>query len=391
MTSTQQPRGLRRLAAAGAASGCSASGAAGTARRAGRAAGADHHRRRRPGRPAVRGAARAGRRRPGAGPGRRGAAGAGRAAAGPLAVRGLAADTPATGPASSPSTPRPSSCPACWPRWRCWTPRTGTAAGTGWCWTAAPATMTATLRVIPASPWLADRADADGWVANWGAWLASLGYLPAVRWVTVTVDTAPEPGTTLADAVAAALDPAAPLAARQIMASSPPPPRRPPPTSTRACRVTFDPAASPSAAPGPDRRRRRGRADAARPGISAGHLRGHRAGPGQRRRDRRHRPHRLRPRQPRRGQPAARPARRRGPAPGLGWAEAGPVGAEEAPDCYRHDSGISITWAGRRRPGRTSPPTCSPAWSPPAVPQAGHPCSTGRSRPPRRPGCWKPR
>ena len=78
-------------------------------------------------------------------------------------------------------------------------------------------TMTATLRVIPASTWLADRADADRWVANWGGWLASLGYLPAVRWVTVTIDTAPEPGTTLADPVAAALDPAAPLTARQIM------------------------------------------------------------------------------------------------------------------------------------------------------------------------------
>ena len=29
-------------------------------------------------------------------------------------------------------------------------------------------TMTATLRVIPASFWLANRTDADGWVANWG-------------------------------------------------------------------------------------------------------------------------------------------------------------------------------------------------------------------------------
>ena len=77
--------------------------------------------------------------------------------------------------------------------------------------------MTATLRVIPASTWLANRADADTWVANWGGWLASLGYLPAVRWVTVTIDTAPEPGSTLADSVAAAIDPAAPLAARQIM------------------------------------------------------------------------------------------------------------------------------------------------------------------------------
>ena len=38
-----------------------------------------------------------------------------------------------------------------------------------------------------------------------------------VRHVTVTIDTAPEPGTSLADSVAAALDPASPLAARQIM------------------------------------------------------------------------------------------------------------------------------------------------------------------------------
>ncbi len=78
-------------------------------------------------------------------------------------------------------------------------------------------TLTAALRVIPASMWLADRHDADRWVANWGGWLASLGYLPMVRHVTVTIDTAPEPGTALADSVAAALDPAAPPAARQIM------------------------------------------------------------------------------------------------------------------------------------------------------------------------------
>ena len=77
--------------------------------------------------------------------------------------------------------------------------------------------MTPTLRVIPASTWLASRQDADTWVANWGGWLASLGYLPMVRHVTVVTDTAPEPGTALADAVAAALDPAAPAAARQIM------------------------------------------------------------------------------------------------------------------------------------------------------------------------------
>jgi len=105
-------------------------------------------------------------------------------------------------------------------------------------------TLTAALRVIPASTWLADRHDADGWVANWGGWLASLGYLPMVRHVTVVTDTAPEPGTALADAVAAALDPPRRLLPGRSWASWWPPPRPPPPTSTpgspsrstRACR-----------------------------------------------------------------------------------------------------------------------------------------------------------
>jgi len=77
--------------------------------------------------------------------------------------------------------------------------------------------LTATLRVAPVSTWLADAEDADRWVANWAAWLASLGYLPALRWVTVTVDTAPDPGSTLTGQVAAAIDPSAPRAAVEIM------------------------------------------------------------------------------------------------------------------------------------------------------------------------------
>ena len=110
--------------------------------------------------------------------------------------------------------------------------------------------MTATLRVIPASTWLADRQDADTWVANWGGWLASLGYLPAVRHVTVTIDTAPEPGSTLADSVAAALDPAAPLTARQIMGQLvDAAPAAAADVDTRVS-ITFDPAASPSAPAG---------------------------------------------------------------------------------------------------------------------------------------------
>ena len=246
------------------------------------------------------------------------------------------------------------------------------------------AMMTATLRVIPASPWLADRADADGWVANWGGWLSSLGYLPAVRWVTVTVDTAPEPGTALADEVAAALDPAAPPPARQIMGQlAAAAPAAAADVDTRVT-VTFD-RPPPRRAPRGDRRRRRGRADAARPGISPGHLRGYRAGPGQRRRDRRHRPHRVRPRQPRRGEPAARPAGR-GPArrrPGLGGGRAGR--RRGSPDCYRHDSGTSITWCWREAPRQnvTSDVLARPVAP---VPCKRVPCSTGRSRPQGDPG-----
>ncbi|NDU77990.1 hypothetical protein GWI34_36085, partial [Actinomadura sp. DSM 109109] len=77
--------------------------------------------------------------------------------------------------------------------------------------------LTATLRVVPASTWLADRSDADTWVASWGGWLAALGHMPAVRWVSVTVDTAPEPGSTLADAVDRTVVDTAPEPARSIM------------------------------------------------------------------------------------------------------------------------------------------------------------------------------
>ncbi len=67
--------------------------------------------------------------------------------------------------------------------------------------------------------------DADGWVGNRHAWLASLGYLPMVRWVAVTVDTAPEPGTTLQGAVLPRIRAEAPADVqhllREIVARSP--------------------------------------------------------------------------------------------------------------------------------------------------------------------------
>ena len=106
--------------------------------------------------------------------------------------------------------------------------------------------LTATLRVAPVSTWLADPADADRWVANWAAWLASLGYLPSLRWVTVTVDTAPDPGSTLTGQVAAAIDTSAPRAALEILdqlvATAP---AAAADVDTRVS-ITFDPAAFPA-------------------------------------------------------------------------------------------------------------------------------------------------
>ena len=46
---------------------------------------------------------------------------------------------------------------------------------------------------------------------------------------------------------------------------------------------------------------------------------------------------------------AAQDRSRTGPDP-LAWSDAGPVGAEEFPDRYRHDSGTSVTWAWQEAP-----------------------------------------
>jgi hypothetical protein len=210
--------------------------------------------------------------------------------------------------------------------------------------------LTATLRVVATSPWLANPADADSWVANWGAWLASLGYLPAVRWITVTIDTAPDPGSTLASHVAASIDPTAPQAARDIMnqlvATAP---AAAADVDTRVS-VTFDPAAYPS-------NPRTVTAATAEVGQSLAGLEAALAVCGLTLLGR------------------ARAADLAGivrtafdPAvrgevsrlltadisprleTGLNWASAGPQAAQEEWDYYRHDSGISVTWTWREAP-----------------------------------------
>jgi hypothetical protein len=210
--------------------------------------------------------------------------------------------------------------------------------------------LTATLRVASVSTWLADTEDADRWVANWGTWLASVGYLPALRWVTVTVDTAPDPGSTLTSQVGAAIDPAAPRPAVEIMdqlvATAP----------TAAADVgtwvslTFDPRAfraQPHNVPAAVAEVGQavtglesalgacgvtvlGRARAA---DIAGMVRVA-------------------------FDPAVRGQVTRLLGTGISreleekvtWASVGPAGAEECWDRYRHDSGVSVSWAWREAP-----------------------------------------
>ena len=95
----------------------------------------------------------------------------------------------------------------------------GIACGASWLvWDQRTGFLTTTLKCTALSTWLVDGDQSDGWISNWHAWLAGLGYEPTVAWVAVTVDSAPEPGSTLTDYVASRVDPQAPEYARWVMA-----------------------------------------------------------------------------------------------------------------------------------------------------------------------------
>ncbi len=210
--------------------------------------------------------------------------------------------------------------------------------------------LTATLRVVPTSTWLAEPADADQWVANWAAWLASLGYIPALRWVTVTVDTAPDPGLTLTGQIAGAIDTAAPRGALeiidQVVAAAP---AAAADVNTWVS-ITFNPAAS-AIQP-------RNIADAVtETGQSLSGLESALAACGVTVLGRA-RASDIAGMVRTAFDPAARGEVNRLRAAGLStalenqlnWSTAGPAGAEERWDCYRHDSGTSVTWAWREAP-----------------------------------------
>jgi hypothetical protein len=217
----------------------------------------------------------------------------------------------------------------------------------GLVWDRRSGALTATLRCAAASTWLADGEDADGWVSNWHSWLASLGYVPMVRWVAVTVDTAPEPGTALHDHVLPRVNPGAPddvrALMRELVARSP---AAAADVDTRVS-ITFDPSASSQRLRElPEQLSEVGRLLAGLEsalttcGVTVLGRASERELAGVMRTA---------------FDPVARGEVERaiglaGEKELLSWAEAGPVGAEEAWDHYRHDSGISVSWGWHEAP-----------------------------------------
>ncbi len=209
--------------------------------------------------------------------------------------------------------------------------------------------MTATFKCDSLSTWLVDARQANVWVANWHSWLADLGIIPLVRWVAVTVETAPEPGSALAEHVKWRKDPRAPQDCQELLdelvrclpeASAD--------VETRVS-ITFDPSRSFNRLKGLDEQAAEinrilvgmesalgecgvavlGRATPAELAgvlrnaydpVNRGHVKRVLAG-------------------------AADRAEQL-----LQWNNAGPLQAEESWEAYRHDSGVSATWAWQEAP-----------------------------------------
>ncbi|WP_218588804.1 SCO6880 family protein [Pseudonocardia oceani] len=217
-------------------------------------------------------------------------------------------------------------------------------------WDRNSGTLTAVLRCSPIGLDLADPAQTDVWVASWGVFLADLGYQPLVQHVAVTVDTAPSGGTTMRDYVAAALDPRAPALSRtvlnELVAITP--------TTAAEVDARLTVAFDPNRANPRPMDLFAAVVDVGRwlPGIETGlgacgvavlgrattsWLTG-----------------RIRVA----FDPAARSevTRLDDRAALLAWSEAGPVAALESWDTYRHDSGISVSWALREAPRQAVAP-----------------------------------
>lgn len=203
-----------------------------------------------------------------------------------------------------------------------------------------PATdqWTVVLAVNPDAGALISGEERDVRVAHWDRWLAGLGREPGIDQVAVVLDQMPDPGRMLRAAVEAGLDPQAPAFARAVMRDA----AGYLPTGgaeiTAQVAVTFT---------GRALRVRSAREAAVEIGtrlpglsrtlVSTGSGEGRPLTPGQ-----------LAARvrgwfDPAVSGPLAE-AQARGEDPGIGWADAGPVAAQETWNSYRHDSGLSRTY-----------------------------------------------
>ncbi|WP_214404794.1 SCO6880 family protein [Pseudonocardia lacus] len=214
-------------------------------------------------------------------------------------------------------------------------------------WNRRTGQLSAVLRCSPVGLDLADTDQTDLWVASWGAFLADLGHQPLVRHVAVTVDTAPSGGTTVREHLARALDPAAPPLSRQVLHELA---ALTPATSAEVdARVTLclDPhRAHPRPA---DLLAAVTEVGRWLPGIENGlstcgvAVLG-RAGTGW-----------LTGRIRAAFDPDARTDLATDPL--LAWHHAGPVAARESWDRYRHEGGLSVTWALREAPRQAVGPS----------------------------------
>jgi len=73
------------------------------------------------------------------------------------------------------------------------------------------------IRLDPQGSQLIDPETVDEWVASWGSWLARLGHEANLEACTVTVETAPDPGSRLAAEVQTILTPDAPALSRAML------------------------------------------------------------------------------------------------------------------------------------------------------------------------------
>jgi hypothetical protein len=73
------------------------------------------------------------------------------------------------------------------------------------------------IRVDPEGSQLVDVETVDEWVASWGGWLAKLGHEASLEACSVTVETAPDPGSRLAAEVDAMLTDDAPALSRAML------------------------------------------------------------------------------------------------------------------------------------------------------------------------------